>query len=101
MRPDLKYINKLNIDIIKNIKDNSFYTPNWSKFGGLNDRLCIGKKEAILKFGNRQDEALKYSKTNKLHSERFLKNIMKNFKIININLKARRVRANGIVKKDC
>jgi len=95
LRPDLKYLNPLDINLINNIKENTFYTPYWSKFGGLNDRLGFGKKNVMLEFGNRMQHALQYSKSKKLHSETFLKNIMRDYKIVNIDLKANRIRANG------
>jgi hypothetical protein len=101
LRPDLKYLNKFDCNIIKNSKSNEFYTPNWGKFGGLNDRMAFGMKTSIDKFANRIEESLLYSKTNKLHSERFLKYVMHNFKIEDIKMNANRVRSNGNMSKDC
>jgi hypothetical protein len=101
LRPDLKYLNNLNIKLIDNLKTDTFYTPNWGKFGGLNDRFGIGCKDVMIKFGYRIDKALEYSKINSLHSEKFLKYIMNNYEKNNIQLKAHRVRANGKISKDC
>lgn len=102
LRPDLKYLNKFDINILKNFQNNTFYTPNWGKFGGLNDRLCIGDKNVIEYFSyKRFDDAKEYSNNKKLHSETYLKDIMKNFNIININLKANRIRSTGEERKDC
>lgn len=101
LRPDLKYLNNLDINLIKNLRDDTFYTPKWGKFGGLNDRLGFGSKNIMVEFGYRLDKALEYSKIKKLHSESFLKYIMEKYKINNINLKAHRVRANGKISKDC
>lgn len=101
LRPDLKYLNEFNIQIIENYKNNEFYTPIWGKFGGLNDRLGFGNKEVMNQFANRIIKSLEYSKKNKLHSEKFLKYIMNSYTIKNINMKANRVRANGIESKDC
>ena len=101
LRPDLKYLNNLNINIIKNLQKNTFYTPIWGKYGGLNDRLGLGDKNTMLKFGFRFNEAQEYAKNKKLHSETFLNHVMINYKKVNINLKANRIRANGNIKKDC
>ena len=48
LRPDLKYLNKFDTKIIKNYKNDEFYTPKWGKFGGLNDRLGFGNKSYIV-----------------------------------------------------
>ena len=101
LRPDLKYLNELNIKIIKNYKDNEFYTPLWGKFGGLNDRLGLGNKKVMSQFANRIQKTIKFSKSNKLHSETFLKYVMKEFIIKDIKMKANRIRANGVESKDC
>tara|TARA_B100001093_G_scaffold520232_1_gene613837 strand:- start:15179 stop:16093 length:915 start_codon:yes stop_codon:yes gene_type:complete len=101
LRPDIKYLNKFDINIIKNYRPNEFYTPIWGKFGGLNDRIGLGDKSTMIKFGNRIAHAANYSKTNKLHSETFLKNIMRGSIIKDINLKANRIRANGYESRDC
>jgi hypothetical protein len=101
LRPDLKYLNNLDINLIKNLRDDTFYTPKWGKFCGLNDRLGFGSKNIMVEFGYRLDKALEYSKIKKLHSESFLKYIMEKYKINNINLKAHRIRANGQILKDC
>ncbi len=101
LRPDIKYLNKFDVNIIRNYKKNELYTPSWGTFGGLNDRMCLGDKQTILKYGNRIAYAANYSKTNKLHSETFLKNVMSGHVIKDIKLKAHRVRANGNVSIDC
>ena len=101
LRPDIKYLNNFNCNIIENCKDDEFYTPMWGKFGGLNDRMGFGKKYVMDKYANRIDEALLYSKTHKLHSEGFLKYIISKFEIKDIQMKANRIRANGVEVKDC
>ena len=101
LRPDLKYLNKFDCNIIKNCKNNEFYTPIWGKFGGLNDRMGFGTKEIMNIFANRINEAILYSKTHRLHSETFLKYIMNKYIIKDIKLKANRIRANGNESKDC
>ena len=33
LRPDLKYLNNLDINLIKNLRDDTFYTPEWGRWG--------------------------------------------------------------------
>jgi hypothetical protein len=101
LRPDLKYLNKFDINIIKNYSPNEFYTPSWGTFGGLNDRIGLGDKQTISKFGNRIIQSENFAKIKKLHSESFLKNIMTGCIIKDIMLKGNRIRANGNESKDC
>lgn len=100
LRPDLKYLNKFDCNIIKNCKNDEFYSPSWGKFGGLNDRMGFGKFEAMKEYSNRLDLVINYSKNRKLHSETFLKNVMSKFVVKDIKMRANRVRSNGIESKD-
>lgn len=100
LRPDLIYLDKFDCNIIRNCKDNEFYSPNWGKYGGLNDRMGFGKKDIMNKFAKRIDQALLYSQKYVLHSEKFLKYIMNNCIIKDINMKSNRVRANGIINRE-
>lgn len=100
LRPDLKYINPFDCSIIKNCKQNEFYTPVWGKYGGLNDRMGFGTYNVMNMFSTRLNKALLYSNSKKLHSESFLKHIMQSYIIKNINMRANRVRANGKESND-
>jgi len=105
LRPDLLYINKLDIELIlQNInKKNLLFTPAWDKHLGLNDRLYFGKYNTILKIANRIDMIPELIiKTNiAYNAERFMKQIVNKYKIntIDIQLKGLRVRANGIIQE--
>lgn len=101
LRPDIKYLDKFDINIIKNYKSNEFYTPKWGTFGGLNDRMGLGDKITMTKYGNRIIHSLNYSQNHKLHSETFLKHVMNNCIIKDIKLRGNRIRANGTESKDC
>ena len=106
LRPDLLYINKIDIHtILQNInKKNVLLTPHWHKSGGINDRIYMGNKNVIKIFGNRFDEA--YNMTEKYksvyHAEKHMKYIAEkyNIKTVDINLKGKRVRTNGIPKEE-
>ena len=104
LRPDLLYINKLDIKMILNtlIHSNSLGTPYWQKWkGGFNDRIYMGPKHIIHFFGNRFDYIEDYIITTKTyyHPEKFMKYIAlkNNIKHININLEGNRVRSNGVI----
>ena len=106
LRPDLLYINKLNIDIIlKNIhKKNVLFNPTWGRYlNGLNDRIYFGDYEAISKVANRIDliPELIFKTKRLYHAETFLMDIVKKYGItvIDIDLVGERVRANGIILK--
>ena len=95
------YINKLDIELIlQNLHNtNLLFTPNWSKFNGLNDRIYFGNKDTILKIAKRIDLIPELiSKTRrKYHAEYFMGLVVKAFNIstIDIKLKGLRVRATG------
>lgn len=95
-RMDVLYINKLNLDV-NNVEDN-IYTPQFHKWGGLNDRFALGKYNIMKIYANRFDydkEFLDNTK-NKFHAETFLNYVMKknDIKNIDINIKFQRIRAN-------
>lgn len=101
LRPDLLYINKLDIELIlQNLHNtNLLFTPNWSKFNGLNDRIYFGNKDTILKIAKRIDfiPELIGKTRRKYHAEYFMGLVVKTFNIstIDIKLKGLRVRATG------
>lgn len=101
IRPDLLYVNKINIkQILENYnKKNYLFSPNWHKWGGLNDRIYMGKKNVIDKISNRLDYVEEMTKKKKIayHPEEHLKYVLEkfNFKVIDIDLKGKRVRSNG------
>ena len=104
LRPDLQYLTPLNLEVIQFIftKDKPIiFTPNWCEYGGKNDRFAIGTPSAMKIYGTRLKHARNFSKIRTLHSEQFLKNILKRGKVIMkpLNMKAVRVRANGSINK--
>jgi hypothetical protein len=101
IRPDLLYVNKLDIDILlKNIhNDNVIFSPSWHKHKGLNDRIYMGSEKVMNIIGNRIDDIEEIIKDNhdKYHAEICMKYIVDKhkFQVVEINLKGKRVRANG------
>jgi hypothetical protein len=98
LRPDLLYTNEIDIShILENInKENVLFTPNWHKWGGLNDRIYFGKKDVMTKIGKRIDLIPTILKT-KYHSEQFLKIAVDHYAIdtIDISLRGDRIRSCG------
>jgi hypothetical protein len=101
-RPDLYYRDSF-LDVVKlHLKLPSYYVsvPHWQWFGGVNDRFAVLGYEAFLAYASRLDAVHKYLETEKkpLHSESFLwKTLIRNNIIIStMDIKAHRVRANGI-----
>lgn len=105
LRPDLLYINKININQIKEAAENknSAYTPSWQTWGGKNDRMALGHSYSISKIANRIDDIKDYLKKYKkpLHAERFLKFIFNKYDIKggSLDLKGLRVRSNGNISR--
>ena len=101
LRPDLLYINKIDIKMILNTLLHTPYlgTPNWHRWGGINDRIYMGNKHIMDIIGNRLDYVEDYinKKNTFYHPEKFLKyiTVRNNIKCITVDLKGKRVRSNG------
>jgi hypothetical protein len=84
VRPDANYVYEISHDIVQKaiaLKDNELLIPDFNHWGGVNDRMAVGKWPAILTYGTRGSEALAYSKKKPLHSETFLKDYLTQHKI--------------------
>ena len=105
IRPDLMYVDKLNLnEILENINNDILITPRWHKWGGLNDRIYMGKKNIIKYFGNRFNYIDNFYKDKKkaYHPETFMKYVADKFNVQtkDIELKAKRVRSNGKIRNE-
>ena len=105
LRPDVKYIQKFNLNFFKHINNKTICIPNFHLFGPhkFNDRFCITNMNSYKIYGNIFQRLLNISKRRSLHSETVLGAVMKNngLKTIRINFKFSRVRCDGsIPKKD-
>lgn len=105
LRPDLLYLDKINLYSIKHVMENYndiiLFTPEWGRWGGLNDRFCIGTKKAMDIVMNRIEFIKGFSKRKRLHSEKYLYYIVSTNNIRQLFFKTRavRVRSNGIQDK--
>jgi hypothetical protein len=100
MRPDAKYNSAITTEIVQKascLKANELLIPDFNHWGGVNDRMAIGKWETIKVYGTRITDALEYSKKNRLHSETFLKDYLNSKGIVwkPIKFSFQLVRTNG------
>lgn len=105
-RADLLYESPIPIDnILNNLNNKTVYLPNWGKWGGENDFLCIGTFDGIHPgWTKRLDLIDDFFKTNKnacIHAETFVKWVLKYFevKIVYIDFFCSRMRGDGVLIK--
>uniref|UniRef100_A0A6C0AEG9 Uncharacterized protein n=1 Tax=viral metagenome TaxID=1070528 RepID=A0A6C0AEG9_9ZZZZ len=103
-RPDLKMINEFPINSLNIYSDEDiFYTPDFHKFGGLNDRFFVSNYKNGIIYGEAFKFLKEYSKTQNIHSETYCLNyLVKMNKLISLELKFyfHRMRANGVFEVD-
>jgi hypothetical protein len=103
IRPDLMYITPLPFDYItRHLREtnysNTWFTPPWGKWGGLNDFLAFGDCESMIKWGKRIDSVYEFMDLDGFrNSERHMELVLNKYNIQNIDLPilCYRVRANG------
>ena len=102
LRPDVKYLNPLNINSLNHVKDNVICVPNFCLFHEFNDRFAMTNMYSYKIYGTLFNELLEYSKTKMLHSEECQAYLLKkqNFRIVLIPFYFNRVRFNGFELKD-
>jgi hypothetical protein len=100
-RLDVQYIEPIDISAGRAV------VPGWQYYWGFNDRMFFGEYEyakvwATRRFPQVETYAEQSIGTKELHSETYLKWVMRNVPITKTNKCFRRVRANGlVVKEDC
>lgn len=104
MRPDVRYLNKLDVSFIKNTDDNVICIPNFHLFGKymMNDRFAICSYDVAVKYGTFFKKLKSYSQKRKLHSETLIGYYIKKYKfdVKYIDFYFNRVRADGIEMND-
>lgn len=107
IRPDLLYVNKLDISLIlKNIdNENLLFTPIWDQNSpglGLNDRIYFGKKNVMLKIAKRIDLIPKLYESKMYNAEKFMKAVVDYYNIntVFIELRGERIRSNGLNQEE-
>ena len=78
LRPDLQYMNPLNIFQRLPIKPMHVYLPEWgaNQQKGVNDRICFTSYEGAKTVMNRLDRVMEYGRTKPPHSQMFLKHVL-------------------------
>jgi hypothetical protein len=101
VRPDALFLNELNIqDLLNAIHNDDIYVPSFHDSStAYNDRFAFGSKKSMATYCTRYDHMKEYASKKQLHSETFLKYVIKSAKKTNIRFN--RIRANGIICKDC
>jgi len=99
IRPDCLYPYKFNIDFLKLVNDTTICIPDFhlSIKYSFNDRFCISNMKTYKFYGDTFEKLLKMSKTQSLHSETILGEIMHTNNIGNIRIpyKFCRIRCDG------
>jgi len=103
LRPDVRYLNSIDIRYFHNTHKNIICTPNFHLFPQLNDRLAILKPCNLKEYSEMFNEMYEYSRIFPLHSERFQYNIITRrfrWNIVYIPFHFNRVRINGHEERD-
>ena len=103
LRPDVRFLNNIDIRYFHNTHKNIICTPNFHLFPQLNDRFAILKPCNLKTYSELFNEMYEYSRIYPLHSERFQYNIITRrfrWKIIYIPIHFNRVRINGHEESD-
>lgn len=103
IRPDLMYITPLPVSyIVRHLRErnysNTWFTPPWGKYGGLNDFMAIGDCDSMIKWGKRFDSMYEFMKLDGFrNSERHMELVRSKYNIENVDLPilSYRIRANG------
>jgi len=114
MRPDVNFEETIPLDIFILVDDKTVILPEFQSWyykngrhylgEGINDRLAVCNPITAMIYGLRFDGMLEYSKKDSLHSETYLKNVLKKYKIEIIKdarICFNRVRINNVELKDC
>lgn len=98
LRPDMEYLNNLELDD-KQFDDHTIFTPQYSNWGGCNDRFAMGSPAVMAIYANRTSSLDAYLATGRpLHSEKYLLYhlTVHGLKIGDAKIVCRRIRTNGI-----
>ena len=103
LRPDVKYLNKFDINYFNLVNDNTACIPDFHLFSNFNDRFFLSNYKNGLLYGKLFNELLEYSKLHSTHSETFNNHFIRNVYKLNVKLipfHFNRVRADGREQKD-
>ena len=97
IRPDLELVTKIDVNWFNQLNDNNIIVPSMERFGGCNDRICIGKPNIISYCGNLFDGLKVYSEKKEIVSEIYFMDKLneKSITIIRKNIKYKTKRLNN------
>lgn len=82
-RPDQILYSNIRTKAFSLLTDENIIIPYEHSWSGCNDRFCIAKPDVAIKYGTALNELQKYSTTNSIHSETFMKDYLNS---LNINI---------------
>lgn len=105
LRPDLIYHDSFSacLKMSSSLTNSCVLLPHWQPHSGFNDRFAICRGlDAIKSYGYRLEKALEFCRSTEspLHAERLLKYALAGKNVRLIDIKASRVRANGIIRTE-
>jgi hypothetical protein len=104
LRADLQYLDDLNVEQVQNDITSGradLITPDWQRWGGLNDRFCFFGKSALDHVLGRRALVERFAQENGyIHAEELLLHAAKtgNLRLGHTKMRAERVRGNGRVQ---
>lgn len=99
LRPDVLYLDSLDIEQILNTQPRAVYIPYWGHFNGLNDRFMFGDFDTISLMMRKGDGLQRYSKQKAVLSEQYLlyyiEHLQPAIRVFAISIHFLRVRTDG------
>lgn len=80
-RPDQILYSNIRTNAFSLLNDKNIIIPYEHSWSGCNDRFCIAKPDVAIKYGTSLNELQKYSTTNSIHSETYMKDYLNSLNI--------------------
>ena len=103
LRPDLLYIDELDVDRLLALQQDAVLTPSWQTWHGMNDRFAFAPPLMAARFGNRLALVKRFVADNPMHSEKFTRFAMVDVHKASLELthmRGLRMRANGEIAEN-
>ena len=103
LRPDLLYLDDLDVDRLFALHERAVLTPSWQTWHGMNDRFAFAPPLMAARFGNRLGLVQRFVADRPMHSETFARFAMvgvHNASLELTHMRGLRVRANGEIAEN-
>ena len=103
LRPDLLYVDELDVDRLLALKRDAVLTPSWQTWHGMNDRFAFAPPLMAARFGNRIALVKRFVADRPMHSETFARYAMVHVHKASLELthmRGLRMRANGEIAEN-